>query len=151
MFFICATNFRSSMVDNKGVVPLSVSDNPPEKAPPYPGKFCRNNKDGVTMTKEEWLQEQALQWVKFMQEKPAYTNTYLANKARLLLAHFSRCSPTKPKMRVTKSYPGKVDNYKCRQVILKADAQIQHQRQQQQLDQMSNSDVEIGGLVIILK
>ena len=78
------------MGDNLGLEPLSVVLNPPEPAPPYPGKFQPNNKKGVTMTKEQWIQEQVFQWVVYMKDKPAYSKAFLSTKAKVLLSHLSK-------------------------------------------------------------
>ena len=70
------------MGDNLGLEALFVVDNLPEPAPPYPGKFRRNNKKGVAMTKEQWIQEQVFQWVVYMKDKPAYSKSISINQGK---------------------------------------------------------------------
>ena len=68
---------------------ISVSDNPPDRAPRYPGKFNRNNIGGTTMTRDEWLQNHTDRWVMYMKDKPAYKQSYLSVRARVLHSHLS--------------------------------------------------------------
>ena len=51
---------------------IFVSDNPPDRAPCYPTKFNRNNIEGKTMTRDEWLQNHTDIWVMYMKDKPVY-------------------------------------------------------------------------------
>ena len=53
---------------------IKASDNP-EKAPGYPRKFSQNNKGGVSVNRDEFLQELTDKWVRHMSEKPAYKTT----------------------------------------------------------------------------
>ena len=87
------TDFRISIPQHKVVPWITVADNPKDKAQPYPGRFRRNHKQGVTITKEEWLQEQTHLWVKYMRTKPVYNKTYLSDKAKVLLSYLSRIFP----------------------------------------------------------
>ena len=86
--------FRVSMPHSRSVIRITVADNPPEKAPPYPGKYSRNQKGGATMTRDEWLQEHTDRWVHHMGGKPAYNQTYQSDKALVLHSHLSRILPT---------------------------------------------------------
>ena len=76
-------NFRGRIL-TMSARELTIKDNL-TRLSPYPGKFNRSNKQGVTMSREEWWQEQTIQWVLQMKIKPAYSHTRMGNKARLLL------------------------------------------------------------------
>ena len=88
---------------------ISVSDNPPDRAPRYPGKFNRNNIGGTTMTRDEWLQNHTDIWVMYMKDKPAYKQSYLSVRARVLHSHLS--------LTLSNLYRGKVEDKKCRKLL----------------------------------
>ena len=129
------------MGDKSGPKPLSVADNPPEPAPPYPGKFWRNNKKGVAMTKEQWIQEQVFQWVVYMKDKPAYSRAFLSTKAKVLLPHLSKFTSKTRKTRVTPLWASKVDYPSCRRFIQEAERNLQLQQDTHEIQvDMSNLD-----------
>ena len=86
-------NFRVSMSHRIPATKITVAENPPEKAPPYPGKYSRNHKDGPTMTSYEWLDKCTDRWVQYMKGKPAYTQSYHSVKDLVLHSHLRRIFP----------------------------------------------------------
>ena len=129
------------MGDNLGLEALSVVHNPPEPAPPYPGKFRRNNQKGVAMTKEQWIQEQVFQWVVYMKDKPAYSKAFLSTKAKVLLSHLSKFTSKTKKTKVTPSRPSKVDYPSCRKFIQEAESNLQLQQDRNEINiDMSHLD-----------
>ena len=109
--------FRHRMPHSKNVIRITVSDNPNEKAPQYPGPgmFRQNNKQGTILSRQEWLKEQTDKWVQHMRVKPAYTKSYLSDKALVLLSHLSNTLITVgPKS-------NKEDYGLCRELIMKSE------------------------------
>ena len=49
---------------------LCNSDNPPNHPPRYPGKWSRNNLKGVTISKEEYLDQQIDEWLAYVSAIP---------------------------------------------------------------------------------
>ena len=85
---------------------LKVANNPPEPAPPYPGKWSRNNKSGIMLSMDEFLEEKASEWYNFVKVQSNYKNMFMTNKARLLLSHLCHCLPTRT-----------IKQSKCRQLV----------------------------------
>ena len=81
--------FRAKMRDESKRVKLTEADNPPEKAPKYPGRWSRNNKSGLTISREEYLQQKTDEWFEYVQEKPAYNFTSMAHKSLYILLRLS--------------------------------------------------------------
>ena len=92
---------------------ISVSDNPPDRPPRYPGKFNWNNIGGTTMTRDEWLQNHTDRWVMYMKDKPVYKQSYLSVRARVLHSHLS--------LTLSNLYRGKVEDKKCRKLLQDAE------------------------------
>ena len=95
------------MPHRKPVTRITAKDNPEEKGPRYPGKFRRNNEQGVIYTKDEWLEIQTDLWLQHMVKNPAFEKTYTADKALTLLYHLSKSL-----------LPGSQDYPKCRKLLL---------------------------------
>ena len=110
---------------------ISVSDNPPDRAPRYPGKFNRNNIAGTTMTRDEWLQNHTDRWVMYMKDKPAYKQSYLSVRARVLHSHLS--------LTLSNLYRGKVEDKKCRKLLQDAEQRLlgveQDRAEQEQMEE----------------
>ena len=102
-------NFRV-MPHSQPVTRITVHDNPKQKAPKYPGKYCRNNKHGVIQTKDEWLNDQTDQWIKHMLNNPAYKKTYTSDKVLTLLHHLSKSLRS-----------GTLDYPKCKKLLQSAE------------------------------
>ena len=109
--------FRHKMPHSKKNIKITVSDNPNKKPPQYPGPgmFKQINKQGTILSRQEWLEEQTDKWVQHMSVKPAYTKTYLSDKALVLLSHLSNTLITVgPKS-------NKEDYGLCRELIMKSE------------------------------
>ena len=75
------------MPHSKDVKRLMYSENPPEPAPAYPGRWSRNNTSGSTLTWQEFVQEETDQWLKYVIKSPSYSITYMADKIKCLMQH----------------------------------------------------------------
>ena len=106
------------MPHDKPVIRITASDNPDEKAPQYPGKFRRNNKQGTILSRQEWLKQQTDEWVQHMRVKPAYTETYLSDKALVLLSHLSNTLMTVGSKSNKKDYP------LCKKLIISSEGRL---------------------------
>ena len=98
------------MPHRKKIIRITSADNPKVKAPRYPGKFRRNNKHGVTQSKDEWLEQQTDEWLQHMLSKPAYDKTYLSDKALVLELHLRNSLR-----------PRRLDYPKCRKLLRAAE------------------------------
>ena len=94
---------------------LSVSDNPMEPAPAYKGKWTRNNKEGETLERDEYLLEMTRQWHSHVSINPLYDKTYLHDKARVLRNHL-RLNSTQC------SVWGLLTDAKCKELIVKVES-----------------------------
>ena len=83
------------MPHSKDVKRLLYSENPPEPAPAYPGRKSRNNTSGSTLTWQEFLQEEADQWVLYVMTKPSYSTTFMADKTKCLMQHLRNTKKSK--------------------------------------------------------
>ena len=115
------------MPHRKPVTRITAKDNPEEKAPRYPGKFRRNNEQGVIYTKDEWLEIQTDLWLQHMVKNPAFEKTYTADKALTLQYHLSKSL-----------LPGSQDYPKCRKLLLKSEQKLQSTEKQQDDQQPEN-------------
>ena len=111
--------FQIRMPHGKSVTRIKVSDNP-EKAPGYPKKFSRNNKGGVPVSRDEFLQDLTDKWVGHMSEKPAYKQTYTADKVLALLSHLSNTLVQRQKS----SYRGEDHYALCRKLIISSEERL---------------------------
>ena len=103
------------MPHSQDVIRLKVSDNPPESAPQYPGKWSRKNEGGSLQTKMEFLQEVTNRWLEFVKDNPAYDQTYTADKAKVLICHLKG-----------KAQGGnKVTHSQCKQLVTTAEVRLQ--------------------------
>ena len=59
-------------------------DCPPGKAPDYPGKKSKNNKNGTELSKSEFVDNVIEQWVRHFVDKERYENTPWAHKTTYL-------------------------------------------------------------------
>ena len=130
-------NFRGRIL-TMSARELTIKDNL-TRLSPYPGKFSRKNKQGVTMSREEWWQEQTIQWVLQMKIKPAYSHTRMGNKARLLLP-LLRDNKRKSKER---SWPGKLDWAKCRKMIMIAEQKLKDEEDIERADDGERNSGEL--------
>ena len=58
-----------------------------DPAPVYPGKWTRNNKGGVHISKCDYLENEAKKWVNKVADLPKYQTTSMCVKAELLAKH----------------------------------------------------------------
>ena len=79
--------FRIAIKAMASVSELRCSDNPPDPAPSYPGKWGRNNLRGLTISKQEYLDQKTDEWLAYVGSKPSYQVTKMANKALCLRSH----------------------------------------------------------------
>ena len=86
---------------------ITFQDNPPEPAPPYPGKKSRNCPHGILVTKHEYLQQQSDEWLQIMKNHNLYKTTYLSDKAWCLKHH----------LRLSSNKSEEVTQLLCRQLI----------------------------------
>ena len=127
--------FRHRMSHDKKVIRITVSDNPNEKAPQYPGMFRQNNKQGTILSRQEWLKEQTHKWVQHMSVKPAYTKTYLSDKALVLLSHLSNTLITVGAKSNKKYYP------LCKKLIITSEGRLSQEENKGDIQ----SEVDDGG------
>ena len=66
---------------------IRSDDCPPDKAPPYPGRKTKNNKDGVELTKNEFTDKVISDWVRHFEDKDRYQNTPWGVKTMYLMLH----------------------------------------------------------------
>ena len=88
------------------------SDDPPDPAPPYPGKWGRNNLQGLSISKQEYLDQKTDEWLAYVSSKPSYQVTAMAHKARCLQSH----------LRATFRKSDKNASAECRDLIERAEA-----------------------------
>ena len=103
------------MPHSKVVIRLNAADNPPNNAPPYPGKWSRQNHKGITKSKTEYYQEVTNLWLEFVKEKPGYKSTFMADQAKALSLHLGQ---SKKKGR------GAVTHLQCREFITRAEKRL---------------------------
>ena len=106
--------FRAKMRDESKRVKLTGADNPPEKAPKYPGRWSRNNKSGLAISREEYLQQKTDEWFEYVKENPAYRLTAMAHKALSLYSHL--------RLSFSKRKRSKVDQDECRMFLENTEA-----------------------------
>ena len=122
--------FRIAIKVMASVSKLLCSDNPPDPALPYPGKWGRNNLKGITLSKQEYLDQKTDEWLAYVSSKPSYQVTAMANKARCLKSHL-------------KESFRKVDknaNAECRELIERAEARSKGEN----MEVDGNGNVEVG-------
>ena len=66
---------------------ITQADCPAQIVPKYPGVYHRNNPDGSSLSKHEFIEHAVRQWVEHFNGSEKYENTSLANKARYLVPH----------------------------------------------------------------
>ena len=61
----------------------------PEKAKPYPGKISRNNPNGCVLSKEEYIKNVVLDWVRYLREncREKYEDATCSHKLKYLGHH----------------------------------------------------------------
>ena len=103
----------------KSVTRLTVADNPKERAPPYPGKWSRNNLSGSALSKNEYLKEKTSEWLEQVKNKEVYTKTSLSDKVKVLVLHLGLSSK--------KGRLGKVTNQQLKDLVMGAELHLQEQ------------------------
>ena len=103
------------MPHSQKVIRLKVTDNPPESAPKYPGKWSRKNENGILQTKMEFLQGVTNQWLDYVKDNPVYDQTYTADKAKVLICH----------LKGQAQGPNKVTHSQCKQLVTTAELRLQ--------------------------
>lgn len=63
---------------------IRQEDCPPGKAPEYPGKKSKNNKDGTELSKSEFIDKVIEKWVRHFVDKEKYENTPWGRKTKYL-------------------------------------------------------------------
>ena len=112
---------------------LCNSDNPPNHPPRYPGKWSRNNLKGVTISKEEYLDQQIDEWLAYVSANPSYKVTNMANKARTLLGYLS--------LNGTFKRGDKNATLQCRDMIERAEARAEARATDENKE---NIDADVG-------
>ena len=113
----------TEMPHSQPVTRLKASDNPPEKAPPFPGLWSRDNEQGSTMSKTEFYQDITNQWLEVVKDKPAYSNTYIADKAKVLSLHIQ-------------SKRDKITHAQCKQFITRSELRLQELESLEEQEQL---------------
>ena len=66
---------------------MTHDDCPQEPAPPYPGKFTRNNPNCTRLTKNAYMRKMIKDWIDHFEGNEKYENTYLCHKTLYLKHH----------------------------------------------------------------
>ena len=89
---------------------LKAVHNPPDPAPPYPGAWRRQNKKGSLMSKNDYLQQHTNQWLEYVKKNPAYYQSILSVKAKVLRCHLQG-----------QATGNKLTHRQCRELIIRAE------------------------------
>ena len=115
------------MKDEEKRVKLTKADSPAEKAPKYPGRWSRNNKNGSEITKEEYLQQKTDEWYEHVRKKPAYSSTAMGNKALSLYVHLRESYSNRKR--------SKIDQDECRRLLENTEAKVRKMEETEETEE----------------
>ena len=133
------------MSDVKELFKIRYTDNPPDPAPPYPGKKSRNHPEGSVLTRHEFLQQHSDQWLQYVKDNALFKTSYFSDKLKCLKHHL-RESQTSPQG-ITNWYEVSLEQCTALlkdsvQRLLPAEEQeIEHNLEKQQGDQVEQVEL----------
>ena len=66
---------------------ITKEDCPPQTAPPYPGKWSRENPRGTSVSRSDYIDHLVDNWVKHFEDSQSYQNSTLSHKAKYLVRY----------------------------------------------------------------